>query len=275
MSTARSAWDVAADIIDPHPDPYLDDPASWVGDVLGEHLWSKQVEIMESVRDNAQTAVPACHGPGKTFVAARIAAWWIAIHPPGTAKVLTSAPTFYQVKSILWGELATTHAKGNLPGRMNTTEWWIGDTMVAFGRKPKDPAKAGPDDTVADFQGTHADYLLVILDEACGIPKPLWLAALSLLTNDEGRILAIGNPDDPQSHFAAICAPGSDWHVIPIGLKDTPNFTGEVVHESVSKRMPTQGWLDRFIAQFGLNTNAYKAKVDAKLPESRLDGIIP
>jgi hypothetical protein len=143
-SPARSPWDVAADILDPPVDPYRHDPALWVGDVLGEHLWSKQVEIMESVRDNAQTAVPACHGPGKSFVAARIAAWWIAIHPPGTAKVLTSAPTFYQVKSILWGELATTHAKGKLPGRMNTTEWWIGDTMVAFGRKPKDPAKAGP-----------------------------------------------------------------------------------------------------------------------------------
>lgn len=80
--------------------------------------------------------MPACHGPGKSFIAARIAAWWIDVHPPGTAKVLTSAPTFDQVKSILWGELKRTHSKGKLEGRTNTTQWYIGDERLAFGRKP-------------------------------------------------------------------------------------------------------------------------------------------
>lgn len=259
----------------PEPDPYLTDPPSWIRDKLDEYLWSKQLEIMLSVLNNEQTAVPACHGPGKSFLAARIAAWWIDVHPPGTAKVLTSAPTFDQVKIILWGELNRTHAKGKLPGTMNLTEWYVNGEMVAFGRKPRDPAKGGTDETVTEFQGVHADYLLVIFDEASGIPAPLWLAALTLLTNNEGRMLAIGNPDDPDSHFATVCAPGSGWNVIPIPLSSTPNFTGEVVHESVGKRMPTQGWLDRFVKAYGDNTNAYRAKVDAQFPESKLDGIIP
>lgn len=204
----------------------------------------------------------------------RVLQGWIDVHPPGTAKVLTSAPTFDQVKSILWGELKRTHSKGKLEGRTNTTQWYIGDERVAFGRKPKDPTKGGSDETVTEFQGEHADYLLVILDEACGIPKPLWLAAMSLLTNDESRMLAIGNPDDPTSHFATICAPGSDSSVIPIPLHATPRFTGEKVHESVLKRMPTFGWLERFIEGFGLQTNAYRSKVDAVFPESALDGVI-
>lgn len=271
-----SFWeDVYADLF-PKPNPYLQNSTGWLEDVLGEHLWSKQVEIMQSVRDNEQTAVQACHGPGKSFLAARIAAWWIDVHPPGTAKVLTSAPTFDQVKSILWGELNKAHAKGNLIGNMNLTEWYIGKERVAFGRKPKDPSKSGPDDTVQSFQGEHADYLLIIFDEACGIPKPLWLAALSQLTNDESRILAIGNPDDPDSHFASVCEPGSGWNVVRIPLFETPRFTGEQVHESVWKRMPTEGWLRRFIKEFGdEGTNAYKAKVLAEFPETKLDGIIP
>lgn len=210
-----------------------------------------------------------------SFIAARIAAWWIDSHPPGTAKVLTSAPTFHQVKTILWGELNRTHRQGKLSGRMNMTEWYLNDEMVAFGRKPRDSAKGSDDETIQDFQGTHADFLLVIFDEACGIPKPLWLAATSLLTNDDGRILAIGNPDNSQSHFAEICAPGSGWNVIKIPLSSTPRFTDEVCDPSVLARMPTQGWLDRFIRQFGMGTNAYKSKVDAEFPESALDGVIP
>lgn len=39
-------------------------------------------------------------------------------------------------------------------------------------------------------------------------------------------LLAIVNPTDPLSHFATVCKPGSDWHVIRVGAFDTPVFTG-------------------------------------------------
>ncbi len=229
---------------------------------------------MESVRDHKYTAVRSAHGTGKSHVAARIATWWIDTHPLGSAKVLTSAPTFHQVRSILWGELARAHRKGNLKGRLNQTEWLINGELVGFGRKPADPAKGGIDETVTDFQGTHAEFLLVIFDEADGIPKPLWLAAQSLLMGEQNRFLAIGNPDNPQSHFATVCAPGSPWNKIHIPLSATPKFTGEVVHESVWKMMPDQQWIDDFVAQFGKG-NAYKSKVLAEFPETSLDGVIP
>ena len=63
MTSFASAF---ADRLDPKPDPWLADPAGWVRDRLGEHLWSKQVEILESVRDNRRTAVHSCHGAGKS-----------------------------------------------------------------------------------------------------------------------------------------------------------------------------------------------------------------
>lgn len=44
---------------------WADDPASWVSDRLGQMVWSKQREVMESVRDNRKTAVRSCHGAGK------------------------------------------------------------------------------------------------------------------------------------------------------------------------------------------------------------------
>jgi hypothetical protein len=49
MTIVRSPWEVAADIIDPSPNPYVNDPVGWVQDRLGEFFWSKQREIAEAV----------------------------------------------------------------------------------------------------------------------------------------------------------------------------------------------------------------------------------
>lgn len=75
---------------------YADNPAFWVKEVLGEHLWSKQVEIAESVRDNRYTAVHSAHDTGKSFVASRIVAWWLSTHEPGEAFVVSTAPSYAQ-----------------------------------------------------------------------------------------------------------------------------------------------------------------------------------
>jgi hypothetical protein len=54
-----------------------------------------------------------------------------------------------------------------------------------------------------------------------------------LATSSNGRVLAIGNPDDPSSHFAQICKPRSGWHVVTVSAFDTPAYTGEEVPEEL------------------------------------------
>src|SRR5216110_2025466 len=189
------------------------DGAEWVSDRLGEFLWSMQIEALNSIRDNRFTAIKACHGPGKSRIASRAAAWWMETHPPGSARVVTTAPTGDQVKAILWSEInnaaATAEARGApFRGRVNETEWKTGKQLVAFGRKPSDYNPHA-------FQGIHARYVLVILDEACGIIKHFWTAARAITTGEHCRILAIGNPDDPNSEFARVCS-SDKWNVIKI-----------------------------------------------------------
>jgi hypothetical protein len=79
-------------------------------------------------------------------------------------------------------------------------------TLVAFGRKPSDRNPTG-------LHGFHRKYLLVIIDECAGVPEELWEAANSLASNARGRVIAVGNPTDPNSHFAEVCKPGSGWEV--------------------------------------------------------------
>ena len=56
------------------------EPVEWIETVLGDKPWSKQAEICYSVRDNRETAAPACHGAGKTNIAARIGLWFLYSH---------------------------------------------------------------------------------------------------------------------------------------------------------------------------------------------------
>jgi hypothetical protein len=196
---------------------YAADPALWAREKLGEHLWSKQVEIAESVRDNRLTAVQSCHGTGKSFVSSRLTAWWLDIHPPGEARVVTTAPTGDQVKAILWSEIngafSKATARGNpFIGRINETEWKLGKRLIAFGRKPSDYNPHA-------FQGIHAKYVLVLIDEACGVNKQFWTAAQAIATGEHCRILAVGNPDDPGSYFARACSNGR-WNTIRISAFD-------------------------------------------------------
>ncbi len=271
-------FDALRERIYPSPDPYASDPHRWVTERLRGFLWSKQVEIVEAVRDHRKVAVKACHGPGKSKTAARVVAWWEDVHPTGSAFAVTTAPTDQQVKAILWREITREWKTGALPGRVTLdAQWKIDDELVAYGRKPADHDENG-------FQGIHARYVLVVLDEACGIPKTLWTATDTLVTNEDARILAIGNPDDPMSEFATICegAPedGSSgfskegWFVITISIFDTPNFTDEVIPRELRPYLPSRVWLEERRRKWGVGSPLWTSKVEGRFPPDASDGVI-
>lgn len=249
------------------------DPVGWIQGRLKEFVWSKQREIAEALRDHRRVAVQSCHSGGKSWLMARLASWWLdtASHV-GEAFVVTSAPSFHQVRAILWREIGRAHARGRLKGRTNQTEWWmpVGETeeMVAFGRKPADMDPTG-------FQGIHARRVLLIFDEACGIPPELWEAGDSLLANEESKMIAIGNPDDPTSHFAKVCKPGSGWHVIRINAFDTPNFTGEAIPDALKAQLISKVWVEEKRRSWGEDNPLWIAKVLGEFPENADDGLIP
>lgn len=251
------------------------DTAAWVEHRLGERLWSKQREIGESVRDHRYTAVRSCHASGKSFLASRLAAHWISSHPVGEAFVVTTAPTGPQLEAILWRELGRAHRAGELPGRVtggNVPAWRIDGEMVAYGRKPAD--YADPAQAMQAFQGIHARYVLVLIDEAAGIPRWLWDAVDTLATNENARVLAIGNPDTPASHFAKVCAPGSGWNVLKIAAEDTPNFTEEEVSEPVAESLISPMWVEERRRRWGAESGLFRSKVDAEFPEVSEDTLI-
>lgn len=257
-------------------DPATKDPVGWIDERLGEFLWSKQSEVCEAVRDNRYTAVRSAHGTGKSFVASRLAAWWLDTHSLGDAFVVTTAPTATQVRAILWREIKRAHRKGELDGYItegDVPEWKMGGELVGYGRKPADYTDST--EAAAAFSGIHARYILVVLDEAGGIPDWLWDAVDTLATNDDARVLAIGNPDNPASQFETVCRPGSGWKSIKISAFDLPAFTGEEVPEELNHLLTGKSWVEERKKRWGEKSPIYISKVLGEFPEIGEDTLIP
>jgi hypothetical protein len=258
---------------------YQNDPVGFVTEALGETIWSKQREMLESVRDHKRTYVPACHAPGKSHISARVVAWWVSCHPPGTALAVTTAPTFRQVRNILWAQIRRVAAKYELPGLTNQVEWKIGEELVAFGF-------ANSDDEAA-VQGIHAPHVLVVVDEGGGISETLGRSLEALMTGDHTRLLVVGNPptDNEMSWFERGCN-STLTNVIPIGAYDTPNFTGEdagickscpstVPEHGVATHLVDKQWVDDIITEFGEDSAFVEARIFAKFPRNSSNRVIP
>jgi hypothetical protein len=248
---------------------YRTDPAGWARDRLGVHLWSKQREIAESVVRNPRTTVRSAHTTGKSFNASLLAAFWIDVHPPGEALVVTTAPTYDQVHGVIWEEIRKHHRTGKLPGRVMANDRWLLDDgrEVGIGRKP-------PDHRRSAFQGWHRKYVLVILDEAGGVPAWLWDAAETITTGDHCRILAIGNPDDRSSHFYKTHTTDPGWHRIKVSAFDTPAFTGEPCPGELLDVLVRPGWVADKQLRWGETNPLYVAKVTGEFADAE-DGLIP
>lgn len=198
-----------------------EDPVWWIQTVLGDTLWGKQQEIAMSLVSTERVAVPASFGVGKTFLAARIALWWLYTHYP--SKVISTAPTGRQVKDLLWAELRTAHAKAKVP---------LGGSPLTLGLQlsPEHFAVGfSTDDTNMDmFTGYHSPHMLVLFDQAGGIPPNVYKAAEGLMTSKKCRWLAISNTAISEGAFADICmpdrdSPHGDWKIIPISAEESPN----------------------------------------------------
>lgn len=241
----------------------VDDPEFFCREVLGVELWGKQVEILQSVRDNSNTIVVSCNAAGKTFVMACCSLWFL--YTRMSSLVLTTAPTARQIKSVLWAEIARLHAAARveLGGELLSTELHVD-------RKLKWMALGIPASEEVRFQGHHAEDLLVIFDEAAGIAPEIYTAAAGNLTSMNARFVLIGNPTSPSGKFFEY-SKDPNWHKIQISAFDSP----AVVDPQRYPYLVNRKWIDERRAEWGESSPMYQARVLGQFPVEGEDTLIP
>jgi len=201
---------------------YREDPVFYVEHALGHRTWSKQRETLWSIRDNEKTAVRACHGVSKTFSAAEIATWFL--NCVENSKVITTAPTWTQVKMLLWSEINAIYARSRfeLEGECQTMDIKTADAdHYAIGFSTDKPPRA---------EGWHAPSILFIFDEAKGIPRWVWDASRGSMTGGFCRWLVISTTDGVQvgdEFWKIFQGDRSEWNRIHVSAFDSPYVTGE------------------------------------------------
>ena len=258
------------------------DPVGSIEKLFRVELWSRQREIVRAVSEHPRTAVRSCHGPGKTFLAGNIALWYLYAHRPSI--VLTTAPTWRQVEKLLWKELRASYARagvlgGNLLPKSPELQL-IHDQWYAAGLSTNQPDR---------FQGYHEKHILVVVDEAAGVPEDIFEAIQGVLTSEHSRLLLLGNPTSIGGTFhKAFRSPG--YHTIHISAFDTPNFTtfgiteqdfhdntweAKIAGPLPNPKLITPAWAyDKFVT-WGPDSPAYQARVMGNFPEGADDTLIP
>jgi phage terminase large subunit len=238
---------------------YRSDPVHFVNRILGQELWSKQREVLHSVRDNQRTAVAACHGPGKTFVAACAVLWFLRLPE---ARVVTTAPTWTQVKKLLWHEVGKLYhgSRADLGGTILQTELTMRDGRYAIGLSTKPEQRES-------FQGHHAPNLLLIYDEASGIPQDVFDAGEGYMTTAGAKMLLIGNPTRPSGEFFdAFHSDRSSYSRISISAFDLPWATGEKISDRLAAHLTGEAWVEDRRKKWGEGSPLWQVKVLGQFP---------
>lgn len=201
------------------------------------------------------TNIPAAHGVGKSFIAAVLILYATIC---GKYLVISTAPTRRQVESIIWRNvndlfivLRKSKKFKKVYGIDLENDYAIGQTFLrqvdsttvsinkrlwyedlCFGEFEVDTETLQTADNLgfafgftsrkdtSSFQGLHAPKMLMILDEATGVPDVIHEAALSCVTGAGNHILRIGNPTERGVAFHQSCVAEGCF---PISAFDHPN----------------------------------------------------
>jgi hypothetical protein len=178
--------------------------------------------MLLSVRDNRYTAVKASHAIGKTHLAAVAANWWYDCWDAHI--VYVTAPNWSQALGLTFKGIKTLRRNLGLPGTILDTG------LIRDADKNREGAhfiRALNAESGEGFQGEHSAPILIILEEAVGVPGYIWEAAGGLMTHPENRMLAIANPTDEATQFGQACE-GAAYHVLSISALDHPNIAAEL-----------------------------------------------
>lgn len=212
-----------------------------------------------------------------SMIASVLSCWWVSTRPRSDVIAVSTAPTYAQVNKIVWEEIRKHHAtaktRGNpLPGRVTQSDEWKDDDgrVLGFGRKPMSGDRHG-------FQGIHREFVLAVIDEACGVPEEVWTGVEAITTTDSCRILVIGNPDDRNTEFGRVFLRpelAGDWNRIKVPASSTPNFTGEQVPTLLRRVLVSPQWCEERRRDWGEKDARYIAKVTAEFPSTSQSSLI-
>jgi hypothetical protein len=243
---------------------YAADPVGFAKDVLRIDLWSHQRRTLEALVQHRRVSWRSCHGAGKSVTAAVAAIWWTVTRADSLC--IITAPSARQVRQVLWRSIRrlVTGARTKLApeGPPDTPElgWQLPGDRLLLGLTS---------DSAEKFVGLHASNVLVIADEASGVPEPIFAALKGSLTGNS-RLLLISNPSQRAGEFYASFHGKAHLY---FGLHSS---AADVLREAAGiDGLQDETYSRELVADYGELSAVVAVKVDGNFPSSADDAVIP
>jgi phage terminase large subunit len=258
------------------------DPVKFAHEIQRHETWSVQDEILRAIRDYPRVAVKGCHGSSKTFAIAEAVLWFLARWPDGV--VVTTGPSWTQVKEIVWREIHKAAARSVFPyPSPHQTELRLTTGAYAIGLST---------DEAVRFQGFHGAHLLVIVDEAPGLRGDIWEAIEGARAGGDVHVVALGNPTMAGGVFYdAFTSNRANWKTFTIDAFATPNLEGftleqlrqlppdlpddaEIFRYCPRPYLVTRRWVYERFWEWGEKSLHWEARVRGEFPTQAEDALI-
>jgi phage terminase large subunit len=240
---------------------YDQDPTLFVRECFGVEPDAWQAELMDAVaRGERGVSVRSGHGVGKSCCLSWLIIWHILTKYP--QKTVCTAPTSGQLFDALASEVKAwiNKLQPMLRDRLHVTTERIvlvGDPDASFVSFATSRAE-----TPEALAGKHSDNVLLVADEASGIPEQVFEAASGSMSGHNAVTVLAGNPVRSSGLFYnSHHKDRADWYTIKVSCADNPRVAPDFIKKMASR--------------YGERSNAFRVRVLGEFPLADDDTVIP
>ena len=146
---------------------------AFVREVLHAEPDPWQADVLRALaRGHTRLAIRSGHGTGKTAIAAWTVIWFASTRTP--FKIIVTAPTAPQLFDVLYPEIRKWFDRLP-PGWRDLWDFSTSDHItLKADQECFITARTSRIETPEAMQGVHSDNVLLVCDEASGIPEPVF-----------------------------------------------------------------------------------------------------
>lgn len=223
----------------------------WQEEVLGEV--ERYLGVLRDGGDPGplQMAVASGHGIGKSALVAWVILWFMSTRD--NPQIIVTANTEAQLLTKTWRTLARWH---KLAVNRDWFDWTA--TKFAFKGEPESwyaAAVTWSENNADAFAGTHDKNVLVIFDEASNIHDVIWEKIDGAMSTRGAMWLCFGNPTRNVGRFYECFHRYRKWWWVKQVDSREAKYADKV-------------WVERFVEQFGLESDRTKYQILGQFPSS-------
>jgi phage terminase large subunit len=240
---------------------YRNNPVLFVREVLNTEPDVWQIEFLNHIaKGNRRISVRSGHGVGKSTASAWAMLWYLFLRFP--VKIVVTAPTSSQLYDALFAEVKRW-VKVLPPMLMDQLE--VKQDRIEMKDANNEAfisARTSRAEQPEALQGVHSDNVMLVADEASGIPEQVFEAAAGSMSGHAAVTLLLGNPVRSSGFFYDTHNRLSgDWVTMKVSCADSPRVS--------------EAYIEEMKARYGEESNAYRIRVLGEFPRSDDDTVIP